>query len=363
MAVPTDTGATAPDVPVAPASPTTLVETHEEISDLAAMTIAERRQWNLTGDLPKRAKSPDVAAAAPPQTPAPQDAASGSPSPEPEADRADPIISRFVKTPPPPGISRRQHERNELIRAALEAEQRIAELQGQIEGRTAPGPGQPQPKQDKAFDGTDPNDPRPTLEQFEQEADPYAAYIRADIRWELRKEERAKAFQAQEATRQQQTRETLTKWQQRRDAFASKETQFAAVAGPFLNTLQIRTRPDLPPTPISDVSEFIVDSEKGPELAFHLAQHPDEFTRIVQLPSSRQVFAAMGALEASLSAKAAPAAPAAPVVTSAPSAPSTLGTRPADPADEAASALERGDFSAYEREMLRRDLAKVGRPR
>lgn len=78
--------------------------------------------------------------------------------------------------------------------------ERISKIeQSQPKPQPAPTPADvilraPQPSAPKPFD-----EPRPTLEQFANEPDPYAAHLKADWKWEQRKE----AHEAQQAQAQQ----------------------------------------------------------------------------------------------------------------------------------------------------------------
>lgn len=270
-------------------------------------------------------------------------------------DTAPKGLEQFVKTPPPPGVSKRQHAINEAIRHATALEQEVARLKSGTPPANQP-PAQPAtpPQPPKDYDGIDPSDPEPQIDQFADAIDPYAAHLRAQIRWEDRKDARVAQHKAQQTARQTESQARMRDWAGRRDAFAATSPEFVAKAGALLTQLQ-------PDTPIGDT---IMDSPIGPQLALHLAEHPEEFQRIYGLHWKAQL-RELGKLEASLStAPAAPAPPAAPqpkLVTSAPTPPPTLGTRSAEPADPVAAAVARKDFSAFEQNEIAVDLARKGR--
>lgn len=374
-----ETGVTAPAVtesttqtpsPAAPvetrtdATPAASPKPWDNLKPLAEMSTDERAHFDRHGSLP----SPKV------QTPAAD--------PEP----ADPAIVQFVKTPPPPGVSKRQHERNELIRAATERDQRIRDLEAQLQGRAtlpagrteppATPPAQPnaqpnaQPPQE--FDGIDPRDPKPARKEFDPSAEKYAqdddAYAAALTdyqlslwRWEQRREQRISAFRTHVSQQQRAHEERWSGWEQRRETFARENPAGRTAIEPIL--AQLRTG-----TPLGDL---IVDSPVGPQLALHLAEHPADLTRISGLHWRDQV-RELGKLEAKLEGSAPAAASAASVsatpslpqpklVSSAPEPGTTLGARPAEPGDVAKDAVARKDFRAFNEAETAKDLARAGR--
>lgn len=90
---------------------------------------------------------------------------------------------------------------------------------------------------------------------------------------------------------------TRTVFEDRASTFRVKNPNFDAVVG----------NPRLPITTV--MTEVIQQSEKGPELAYHLGLHPDQAARIAMLKSPAQQAAALGRLEATLASTPTPAIP------------------------------------------------------
>lgn len=130
------------------------------------------------------------------------------------------------------------------------------------------------------------SDPEPKLDDFANEADPYAAWMRATARWEGRKEFRAQRKQEQEFYQQRQTEQREFEKQQaerqRLQGWTGRMEQ-AFAANPDLR-VTIENMPVLP-RPMMDV---IIDSEIPDQILSHLLQHPEEQARIAQLHPLRQ---------------------------------------------------------------------------
>lgn len=129
----------------------------------------------------------------------------------------------------------------------------------------------------------------PTLDQF----DNFEDYMSARVAFEAEKvvETRLSRVQQAEAERKAQEAQSrvLTSWQDKQAAAADKYADFEEVVGGS----------DAPVTP--SMSQAIVESDHGADIAYYLAQHPDEARRIAQLSPIRQV-AEVGKLEIKVSA-------------------------------------------------------------
>lgn len=111
----------------------------------------------------------------------------------------------------------------------------------------------------------------PTLEQFDYDQDKYVA---ARIAFEVdQRLNQAKADQQRaEAQRQQQAA---------RDAFNQRAQNFASTHEDFFDVAMGNQA-----LPITEVmAEYITASERGPEVAYHLGQHPAEAQTIAQMPA------------------------------------------------------------------------------
>lgn len=129
----------------------------------------------------------------------------------------------------------------------------------------------------------------PTLDQFED----FESYMSARVAYEAEKvvETRLGKVQQQEAARKAQEAQSrvLTSWQDKQTAAAEKYADFDEVV----------SESDAPVTP--SMSQAIVESDLGADIAYYLAQHPDDAKAIAQLSPIRQI-AAIGKLEAVVSA-------------------------------------------------------------
>lgn len=130
------------------------------------------------------------------------------------------------------------------------------------------------------------SDPEPKLEDFANEADPYAAWMRATARWEGKQQFNALRKQEQEFYQQRQAEhrefERKQAEMQRLQGWTGRMEQ-AFTTNPDLR-VTIENMPVLP-RPMMDV---IIDSEIPDQILSHLVQHPEEQARIAQLHPLRQ---------------------------------------------------------------------------
>jgi len=205
-------------------------------------------------------------------------------------------------------------------RRAEEAERREQALLDRLSNKTpAPAP-QGGPSQDD-------EEPKPDKYEF---GDLDANFIRDHATYHARKafrEEQAKATEANER------RAALAKFDARADEIASKHDDFFDVVGAdFSKAVKLGT---------PQMNQAIVESEIGPDLAYHLAKNPAEARRIAALSPISQV-REIGRLEARLSE---PSAPKAKTATDAP--PATPQVRGAG--GQFKVAADTTDFAAFEK--------------
>lgn len=277
------------------------------------------------------------------------------PEPEPETDvKADATPAAVDKsyTPPSPKSKRTAKDQefiNERIRTSVkEATDALQKEIAELKAKAAPAA---EPKSEPIVD---PKDPEPVETDFET----YPAFMRELSKWTIRQDRRElEAASAEQRTKDAaaaRDKDFVTRtdtWIDRRDAFAAKTPDFYDKAGDFLDTLTAGT-------PIGDA---LIDSDVGPQVALHLATHPEEAARIAALSPVSQL-RAVGKLEslfAPLTSASASAGPAAKTVTTAPAPPTTLAARSAAPADPAKAAVDRGDFAAFEEAENRKDFAST----
>lgn len=366
MEQPTQTAPPAePTAPIEQAAPPAVSEAPEYLS-IDEMSVDQRREWERTGDIPTK-----------PKADAEQKQAQAGEKPADAEDEASgqyhPDVAPYIKTQRPPGVSKRAHIRNELLRTVRELEAQSRAPQVQPQARQEPQQQTQQPQGPDVHVGFDPSDPEPTIEAFDQahpidefatSPDPYraqmAAFNREWSRWDRRLEQRASERIAHVQQARTQFAQKAQTWQERASAYIAANPEFPTRAQHLLK-LEPRLSPAQPATPLTDLAEYVLESSIGPQLIDHLAIHPEAYAAIVNLPSQRAVFAALGALEHTLTSTAkttaSPAATAPKTVTSAPAAPTFLGSKTAEPVDEAAAALARGDFAAYEAAMNKRQYA------
>jgi hypothetical protein len=114
-------------------------------------------------------------------------------------------------------------------------------------------------------------EPAPKEEDFAS----YDDFLRATARWEVKQELAQERQRQQEEAKQREQQQTyqqrVQSFQQRMQTFAAEHPDFQQVA---LN----------PSVPITDaMQEAILDSDMGPQVAYHLGQHPEEAARIARM--------------------------------------------------------------------------------
>ena len=295
--------AAAPAAPIAEAEPLTLGE----------LTPEQRDAWRTSGEVPER--------------PAPEPVAV-TPIPEPEPAKVEPA--------PPVPVSKRQQQINDLIRERVAAEQRAQELEQRLKALEKPS--------EPAAPAVDPNDPEPAPDKF----DTYEAYVKAQARWEARQERKTWEAERQAVEGRQAIAQKISAFGAKCAEFAETHPDFGAKAQPFLDRVTLGT-------PIGDV---LADSPVGPQLALHLAEHPEEADRIARLHPYTQL-RELGKLEQTFASTSASAGPApARVITTAPAPVPTLDQRPAAALDDADDAVATGDFRRFREAANQKELAR-----
>jgi hypothetical protein len=129
-------------------------------------------------------------------------------------------------------------------------------------------------------------DAEPQIDQFDNDAE----YLRALARWEVRQER-------QQATEQEKQRQQQEQRRQAQQGFAARAAQFREQAPDFDQVLANPSVGQIPP----HMADTIVESELGPQLAYHLGKNPQEAQRIAAL-SPYAAARELGRLEAKLMA-------------------------------------------------------------
>lgn len=162
-------------------------------------------------------------------------------------------------------------------RRAIAAEQRAADLQRQIDELRG-----------TKSDGAKPDgEPRP--EDFKTVGE----YTRALVKWEAKQAGQKSAEHQANERQQAQANQVINQFAERQEAFMKATPDYEEV----LESADF----EVPPT----AQRYLIESEMGPQLAYHLAKNPDVVTSLRKLSPARQL-AELGKLEAKLEVKPTP---------------------------------------------------------
>lgn len=291
----------------------------------------------------------------------------------PEAKPAEPPPAKqTVETPEESGKSKGNQEagkgkgvkaRNEQLDSEIqELEARLArkaDLKRQLESDTGAKPDSPPAAETKPAELKEPVEPKAddfkTWDEFQTAERKYYR--------ELAKYEAAIAVQqdraqrAEEAKKQQQEaegRQAAEKWNKQIESAAKKHSDWNDVIDPVSELVGKDPR-------FQAGASFLLESEVGAEILYHLGSNPDEAREIAAMSPIRQV-AALTRIELSLTkpAESALKAPPGPKkVTEAPPPPSDLNGRNQLAPDPIAAALEADDTEAYMRLQNAKDIADI----
>lgn len=239
----------------------------------------------------------------------------------------------------------------ELLRDRAKERLRAETAEAKLKALETPKPGEPKTDPPPAAQTKPDADPEP-VEPKEKDFGTYEEYQAADrkylrelARWEGRQETRRLDT---ERTAQAEKSTVEKNWNERVTAARAKHADFETIAKeiPFNQT----------------AAAFILDSEVGPEILYHLGSNRELAERIKGL-TPIQTARELTKIESTLQtpAPAATPAPGPKRVPSAPAPPSEVGNRPAGGADEAEEALAAGDFARYSRIMNSQEIAKTRR--
>lgn len=318
----------------------TAVSPSEQVEQLSG---TERAEWLKTGDLPS-----GEPAAEPPKEPP---AAPAAEEPEESRFQAAKPEEKPEKKPTSMGYGElRKHAK------ALEEENRRLREQTKPPAAEAPKPepakaAESRPKPTPA-DKDDKGNPKfKTYEEFLEDLSDWKVEQRIA---KLEQDTAKKTAEQQVATEQRAISE---RWAEQVTAARAKHADFDTVA----------LDKDLPIPAGSAVEQWVLDSEIGTDILYHLASHPDELREINAMPPVKAA-RALTILEAELT-DAAPAAPPAKTteppadkganrVSKAPPPAREVGSRGSAAGYSAAEeALANGDFDAYRRHKNAEEVA------
>jgi hypothetical protein len=299
------------------------------------------QDWRLSGVLPSTKADPAPAEvetakqteAPPSEDPAPSETLSET------AAGSEPAPSQKR------GKTKEDTERRfqELLADRRADRERIAELERKLTPTTSDKPDS-QPAADLStepkIDDLDAKTGKPKYATIED----YLAAVRKYDREQLLQEVDARQSKAREqSAREEQQKVISQNWKAKVEEARKKHADFDAVA---LN--------DELPIPAGSVTDAcVLDSEHGAEVLYHLAQNPDELTRISALNPLRQA-RELFQIEHKLSA----APPSLKRITQAPPPPHEVSGKGTTSTDEVEQALQEDDPRAYMAAANRRDLAR-----
>lgn len=189
--------------------------------------------------------------------------------------------------PPAKGVQKRI---DQLTRQKYEAKREAEYWRKAALGEAQPGPTPIQPIQQAPAPVY--QVPRPRIEDFANDPDPYAALAYAAGEWAAAKrdyENQTRAYQAQQFQQMNAQQQTIIS---KMEAGVAKYPDFVEVTDDLGRIITPAMR------------EALFDSDKFPDLAYHLAQQPDEVRRIAKLTPLAQV-RELGKLEDKLAVKTA----------------------------------------------------------
>jgi hypothetical protein len=204
------------------------------------------------------------------------------------------------------------------------------------------------------------SDPAPSLadpkfETVEQWQEAYAAWSQRQVEVKLSDIlAKREAEQQQAAISQQEIEKRRETWEKREAEAKTRYPEYdqlkeAAKSRPFNET----------------ALQFILNSEIGPDLFIHYVKNEQEWNELIALPPEDmriELRATQREIRRQLeTAKAQAEAPKPKTVSSAPPPPRTLTGRSAPAEDPEEKAILDGDFSAYEKQMLRKARDEKGR--
>lgn len=274
-----------------------------------------------------------------------------------EDDEEPPGPAAVAGAPAPPRqISKRQQEKNDLIRARVEAERRADTLAAELAALRRPAA--PVTTPIPAVDAEpDPNDPTKYPDgQYDRK------FLKDQARFEARQEIKAAGEASANAQRltQQQTAQVAreTTYSDRMNAVLATEPAFFDTISEDVKSLKLFSQ--MAEGEIGSarnaIAEELVDSAIPHTLMRHFTDHPEDLTRLAALPP-RALAREFGKLEAKLESPATPAPPPLKTITSMPAPPPVVGSKTVDPDDPEAKALRDRDFPAYQRALRAREKA------
>lgn len=327
----------------------------------------EYAEWRQTGKLPDTPKAPAASAAATPPVKAKSDAATAENEPDPESGQHQEPEKRT------PGGKVPYSRFAAIVAEKNQLAERLAALEN---GGTAPKTADTKPADTKPTDAKAPEAPKKpvlkdyqTYEEYEAAKDEWLeqmADFRADQKLQAHIREQQEAQERAEAEKTK--REFQESWSKRVADAAKRHPDFKDVVAVAAGLI--------PQGSLLD--QWILHSESGAELVYHLGKNPPEVDRLSAIRNPVLLARELARMEAKFESgvetpAAEPAAqpqpraadgtfaPKTPTpekrVTDAPPPPTEVGGHGTAPPDEVDSAVQNNDFRRYMEAANRRDLA------
>ena len=244
----------------------------------------------------RKAERDGVVEETPEETPAPEVTADAPPSEEPvevTADNLDP--AKHIYDPDTGDVLDRRTRAAKRIEALLRERHALREQLAKQSQETpqAPPAEAPPPAQAPAEDA------EPTLTQFSQEPDPYAAYTAANARWHARQEFQKQTDQQSTANRTAHLEASVQKaqdtWDGKLDEVRKRLPDFDQAYTAMYETLPTdgKQRP---------LVETLLTSPIGHEMAHYLGTHPKAVGDLYNQPTLKAHLRAIGKIEAQVEA-------------------------------------------------------------
>ncbi len=165
-------------------------------------------------------------------------------------------------------------ELNELLRQRKELRAHLAEAPRETPAAPA---SRPAPV-------TDPRDPEPTFESFSAanptHPDPYAGFVRAQAAWDRRQEQRQASVTQQQTRAEQDWSARVAEYHQRAEAARQKFSDFDVVTSEFFDRHSNHPHSQA-------IAAALGSADASAEVAYHLATHPQDASRIFALDPVR----------------------------------------------------------------------------
>lgn len=306
-------------------------------TDLAIPSGSAYDTWRKTGDLPTEET---------PATETPNSEVQDPPSSEESAPSA-PVKSADPGAAPPqknskPSAEVRKEQLNTEIRELIRKRDELLKASPTSVTPTSQ-PAAEKPKvsvEPTIYDLDEHGQPKYTGDKA---YDNFHADLRKYDREQILKEVESRQTQSQKSQKIQEAEQVISKvWQDRVKEARERYADF-----------DVALSPDLPIPQGSVADAFVLDSEHGTDVLYHLAKNPDELKRITALNPIQQ---ARELVKIELTfAKPAAKSPA-PKITQAPPPPHQVGGKGTIMADEVEQALKEDDFAAFQAAENRREL-------